>query len=125
LGALARRSLGGGGSDGVGESEGRSPLDLIGPVIVVAGRHARIPVCCRTGFLCGRAGATNFVCTSTGLSISPEHWVLRNEPAQKGESGTPTPTSKAREDLGVSPGDASEQGLGTEYRWLSTALALP
>ena len=75
--------------------------------------------------VCGRPGSTNFVCTSTGLSISPNQRVLRYEPAQRGERETPTPaTARAREDLSASAGMTLEQELGTENRWLSTAPAL-
>ncbi len=51
--------------------------------------------------------------------------VVRREPVQKGDMrDTYADTSLARADLGFMPEVALEQGLESEYRWLSTASAL-
>jgi nucleoside-diphosphate-sugar epimerase len=50
---------------------------------------------------------------------------VRREPAQKGDMrDTYADTSLARADLGFAPEVSLEQGLESEYRWLSTAPAL-
>jgi nucleoside-diphosphate-sugar epimerase len=51
--------------------------------------------------------------------------VVRREPVQKGDMrDTYADTSLARADLGFMPEVSLEQGLESEYRWLSTASAL-
>ena len=50
---------------------------------------------------------------------------VRREPVQKGDMrDTYADTALAREDLGFSPMVSLEQGLESEYRWLSTTPAL-
>jgi UDP-glucose 4-epimerase len=50
---------------------------------------------------------------------------VRREPVQKGDMrDTYADTALAREDLGFSPAVSLEQGLESEYRWLSTTPAL-
>ena len=50
---------------------------------------------------------------------------IRREPSQKGDMrDTYADTSLARADLGFAPAVSLEQGLESEYRWLSTAPAL-
>ena len=50
---------------------------------------------------------------------------VRREPVQKGDMrDTYADTALAREDLGFSPTVSLEQGLESEYRWLSTTPAL-
>jgi nucleoside-diphosphate-sugar epimerase len=50
---------------------------------------------------------------------------VRHEPVQKGDMrDTYADTALAREDLGFSPTVSLEQGLESEYRWLSTTPAL-
>jgi UDP-glucose 4-epimerase len=50
---------------------------------------------------------------------------IRREPPQKGDMrDTYADTSLARADLGFAPAVSLEQGLESEYRWLSTAPAL-
>jgi nucleoside-diphosphate-sugar epimerase len=50
---------------------------------------------------------------------------VRREPAQKGDMrDTYADTSLARADLGFAPAVTLEQGLESEYRWLSTTPAL-
>ena len=50
---------------------------------------------------------------------------VRREPAQKGDMrDTYADTAMAREDLGFTPRVTLEQGLESEYRWLSTTPAL-
>ena len=51
---------------------------------------------------------------------------IRREPAQKGDMrDTYADTALARADLGFAPAVTLEQGLESEYRWLSTVPALP
>jgi nucleoside-diphosphate-sugar epimerase len=51
--------------------------------------------------------------------------IVRREPAQKGEMrDTGADTAMARQDLGFIPRVRLEQGLESEYRWLSTTPAL-
>jgi nucleoside-diphosphate-sugar epimerase len=51
---------------------------------------------------------------------------VRYEPAQKGDMrDTYADTTLARADLGFAPAVSLEQGLESEYRWLSTTPALP
>ena len=50
---------------------------------------------------------------------------IRREPAQKGDMrDTYADTTLARRDLGFNPAVSLEQGLESEYRWLSTTPAL-
>jgi nucleoside-diphosphate-sugar epimerase len=50
---------------------------------------------------------------------------VRREPAQKGDMrDTYADTAMARADLGFIPTVSLEQGLESEYRWLSTTPAL-
>jgi UDP-glucose 4-epimerase len=50
---------------------------------------------------------------------------IRREPAQKGDMrDTSADTTLARADLGFAPAVSLEQGLESEYRWLSTTPAL-
>jgi UDP-glucose 4-epimerase len=50
---------------------------------------------------------------------------IRHEPAQKGDMrDTYADTTLARTDLGFAPAVSLEQGLESEYRWLSTTPAL-
>jgi len=50
---------------------------------------------------------------------------IRREPAQKGDMrDTYADTTLARADLGYAPRVTLEEGLGDEYRWLSTSSAL-
>ena len=51
--------------------------------------------------------------------------IVRREPAQKGDMrDTYADTAMARKDLGFIPRVTLEQGLESEYRWLSTTPAL-
>lgn len=51
--------------------------------------------------------------------------IVRREPAQKGDMrDTYADTAMARSDLGFIPRVTLEQGLESEYRWLSTTPAL-
>ena len=51
--------------------------------------------------------------------------IVRREPAQKGDMrDTYADTAMARQDLGFIPRVRLEQGLESEYRWLSTTPAL-
>jgi UDP-glucose 4-epimerase len=51
---------------------------------------------------------------------------VRREPPQKGDMrDTYADTSLARRDLGFVPGVSLQQGLESEYRWLSSTLARP
>jgi nucleoside-diphosphate-sugar epimerase len=50
---------------------------------------------------------------------------IRREPAQKGDMrDTYADTAMARADLGFAPAVTLEQGLESEYRWLSIVPAL-